>query len=84
MTSTILAGIANALAEVTGDKRFRDNFAFAAPEKRHVYIQRLLDTCTTTAGYKLADIMAGKYGPPGGVLAELPHLPAHSVLRTGA
>jgi nitrate reductase alpha subunit len=28
----------------------------------------LLDTCTTTAGYKLTDIMAGKYGPPGGCL----------------
>jgi nitrate reductase alpha subunit len=64
----ILAGIANALAAATGDKRFRDNFAFAAPAKRHVYIQRLLDSCTTTAGYKLADIMAGKYGPPGGCL----------------
>src|SRR5262245_15298095 len=64
----ILAGIGNALADVTGDRRFRDNFAFAAPEKRHVYIQRLLDICTTTAGYKLADIMAGKYGPPGGCL----------------
>ena len=64
----ILAGIGNALAGATGDKRFRDNFAFAAPEKRHIYIQRLLDTCTTTAGYKLTDIMAGKYGPPGGCL----------------
>ncbi|MEK7782867.1 MAG: molybdopterin-dependent oxidoreductase, partial [Candidatus Binatota bacterium] len=64
----ILAGIANALADVTGEKRFRDYFAFAPPEKRGVYIQRLLDTCTTTAGYKLDEIMAGKYGPPGGCL----------------
>ncbi|GIW39833.1 MAG: hypothetical protein KatS3mg076_0410 [Candidatus Binatia bacterium] len=64
----ILAGIANALAERTGERRFRDMFAFASPEKRGVYIQRLLDTCTTTAGYKLEDIMAGKYGPPGGAL----------------
>ncbi|MBI4488471.1 MAG: molybdopterin-dependent oxidoreductase, partial [Deltaproteobacteria bacterium] len=64
----ILAGIANALADVTGDKRFRDYFKFAAPGQREIYIQRLLDTCTTTAGYKLKDIMSGKYGHPGGCL----------------
>ncbi len=65
---TILAGIANALADVTGDSRFRDMFKFEYEGKRGLYIQRLLDTCTTTAGYKLDDIMAGKYGPPGGAL----------------
>ena len=65
---TILAGIAGALADTTGDRRFRDCFAFAEPDKRGIYIQRLLDTSTTTKGYKLADIMAGKYGPPGGSL----------------
>ncbi len=65
---TILAGIADALGKVTGDKRFHDHFHFEHAGQRGVYIQRLLDTCTTTAGYKLADIMAGKYGPPGGAL----------------
>jgi nitrate reductase alpha subunit len=64
----ILAGIAKALAEVTGDRRFTDYFKFALEGRREIYIQRLLDTSTTTAGYKLADIMAGKYGPPGGAL----------------
>jgi nitrate reductase alpha subunit len=64
----ILAGIAGGLAQATGDQRFRDAFAFAAPEKRGVYIQRLLDTSTTTQGYQLDEIMAGKYGPPGGAL----------------
>jgi nitrate reductase alpha subunit len=64
----ILAGIARALAKVTGDQRFSDYFKFELEGKRSVYIQRLLDTCTTTAGYKLDDIMAGKYGPPGGAL----------------
>jgi len=64
----ILAGIANALADVTGEQRFRDNFKFADPKQRGIYIQRLLDTSTTTAGYKLDDIMAGKYGPSGGAL----------------
>ncbi len=64
----IIAGIASALAEETDETRFRDYFAFAAADKRHVYIQRLLDSCTTTRGYKLDDIMAGKFGPPGGAL----------------
>jgi len=64
----ILAGIANALAEATGDRRFSDCFKFALEGRRDVYIQRLLDTSTTTQGYKLADIMAGKHGPPGGAL----------------
>jgi nitrate reductase / nitrite oxidoreductase, alpha subunit len=65
---SILAGIAHGLAGVTGDKRFDDYFKFELEGKRRVYLQRLLDTSTTTAGYKLDDIMAGKYGPPGGAL----------------
>jgi nitrate reductase alpha subunit len=64
----ILAGIAKALTEATGDRRFADYFKFALEGRREVYIQRLLDSSTTTAGYRLADIMAGKYGPPGGAL----------------
>ena len=64
----ILASIAEALSRVTGEPRFCDYFAFAPPEKRGVYLQRLLDTSTTTSGYKLDDIMAGKYGPSGGAL----------------
>ncbi|MBI4455296.1 MAG: molybdopterin-dependent oxidoreductase [Acidobacteria bacterium] len=65
---TILAGIAASLADLTGDKRFRDYFKFELEGKRSIYLQRLLDTSTTTSGYKLEDIMAGKYGPPGGAL----------------
>jgi len=64
----ILAEIAGALADVTGEEKFRDYFKFARAEDRGVYIQRLLDTSTTTAGYKLDDIMNGKYGPSGGCL----------------
>ncbi len=64
----ILAGIASALARQTGDRRFEDTFKFEYEGRRDIYLQRLLDTCTTTAGFKLADIMAGKYGPPGGSL----------------
>jgi nitrate reductase alpha subunit len=64
----ILAGIADRLGALTGDGRFRDYFKFALEGRREVYIQRLLDSSTTTRGYRLADIMAGKYGPPGGAL----------------
>ncbi len=80
----ILAGIANALAQVTGEGRFRDHFKFAAPKQRGVYIQRLLDTCTTTAGYKLDDIMAGKWGPPGGCLLNFrtyPRIPFYEQIH---
>jgi nitrate reductase alpha subunit len=65
---SILAGIAHGLAGATGDRRFDDYFKFEREGKRGIYIQRMLDTSTTTVGYKLEDIMAGKYGPPGGAL----------------
>src|SRR3990172_100137 len=39
----ILAGIANQLAAVTGERRFRDYFKFALEGKRSIYLQRLLD-----------------------------------------
>jgi nitrate reductase alpha subunit len=64
----ILAGIAKALSEVTGEQRFQDYFTFALENRYEVYLQRLLDSSTTTKGYALEDIMAGKYGPPGGAL----------------
>jgi nitrate reductase alpha subunit len=64
----ILAGIARSMAEVTGDRRFAEMFKFEYEGKRSVYLQRLLDTCTTTKGYTVADVMAGKHGPPGGAL----------------
>lgn len=65
---TILAGVAKALSEETRDPRFADYFRFELEGRRSVYIQRLLDSCTTTVGYKLDDIMSGKYGPPGAAL----------------
>lgn len=80
----IIAGIAKSLAKVTGDSRFTDYFKFEYEGKRGVYIQRLLDTSTTTAGYKLADIMAGKYGPPGGALMlfrSYPRIPFYEQVK---
>ena len=64
----ILVGMARALGGEIGDPRVADYWKFGIEGKREVYIQRLLDSCTTTRGYRLGDIMAGKYGPPGGAL----------------
>jgi nitrate reductase alpha subunit len=65
---TILAGIADALADETGDRRFHDLFHFEHQGRRDVYIQRLFDTSTTTAGYRVEDILQGRYGLPGSAL----------------
>lgn len=62
---TIMAGIAQKLAELFNDTRFADYWKFALEGKPEIYIQRLLDVSTTTAGYKVEDIMSGKYGEPG-------------------
>ena len=45
----ILAGVAaKASGELTGDQRFADYWKFALEGRPEVYIQRLLDTSTTT------------------------------------
>jgi len=64
----ILAELAKKLGELLGDQRFADYWRFALEKKTEVYIQRLLDVCTTTKGYKVGDILAGKYGEPGAAL----------------
>lgn len=64
----ILAELAAKLGELLKDQRFADYWKFALAGKPEVYIQRLLDTSTTTKGYTLEEIMAGKYGEPGAAL----------------
>ena len=65
---TIIASFAKALGEELGDSRFADHWKFTLEGKTEVYIQRLLDSCTTTIGYNYEEIMAGKYGEPGAAL----------------
>jgi nitrate reductase alpha subunit len=80
----IIAGIAKSLAKVTGEQRFMDVFKFEHEGNRGVYIQRLLETSTTTAGFNLDDIMAGKYGPPGGALMmfrSYPRVPFYEQIK---
>ncbi len=76
----ILAGIAEALGELTGDQRFKDYFKFELEGNRSLYLQRLLDTCTATSGFNLEELMSGKYGPPGGALLNFrtyPRVPSY-------
>ena len=64
----MIAELARKLGELLNDRRFADYWKFALEGRPEVYIQRLLDTSTTTQGYKVQDILAGKYGEPGACL----------------
>lgn len=69
----IFAGVGRALAARTGDGRFADYWKFITERKARVYIQRVLDSCTTTTGpqgsYQVDDLLSGKYGgEPGAAL----------------
>jgi nitrate reductase alpha subunit len=64
----IMANLAKKLGDILGDQRFADYWKFALEGRPEVYMQRLLDSSTTTAGYRVDDIMAGKYGEPGAAL----------------
>lgn len=64
----IWAKIAKRMGELIGDKRFSEYWKFVLEGNRDIYIQRLLDSSIPTSGYKLSDIMKGKYGEPGAAL----------------
>ncbi len=69
----VFAKVAEALSEKTGDRRFADYFHFIRQGKAKVYIQRVLDNCTTTRGsdgpYQVDKILEGAYGgEPGAAL----------------
>ncbi|MEK6576871.1 MAG: molybdopterin-dependent oxidoreductase, partial [Nitrospirota bacterium] len=64
--------LAEKLSELTGDKRFADYFKIysseKAPRRTLVQLRRLIETSTIGYGYKVEDIIAGKYGEPGAAL----------------
>jgi len=68
----IFAGVARAFTKLTGDRRFGDYWRFITEKRSSVYIQRVLDSCTTTTGdqgsYQIDKLMAGDYGEPGAAL----------------
>ena len=71
--AAIFAGVARELAKLTKDQRFADYWKFITDKKAKVYIQRVLDNCTTTRGkdgpYIVEEMMEGAYGgEPGAAL----------------
>jgi nitrate reductase alpha subunit len=76
----ILAEQAAALGRELGDARFSEYWKFVLEGREDVYIQRLFDASVTTSGYRLDEIMAGKYGEPGAALMlfrTYPRIPFH-------
>ncbi|MCC6381895.1 MAG: molybdopterin-dependent oxidoreductase [Dehalococcoidia bacterium] len=71
----ILAGVAKALSDETGDRRFADYWKFALEGRADVYMQRLVDSSATTRGYQVKDILAGKFGEPGSALMQFRSYP---------
>lgn len=71
--AVIFAGVSTALGRLTNDKRFADYWKFIVEKKSSVYLDRILDSSTTTKTtdgrrYTVQDIMDGKYGTPGSAL----------------
>jgi nitrate reductase alpha subunit len=69
----IFASVSRALSKVTGDRRFADYWKYITEKKAGVYIQRVLDNCTTTRSadgpYELDKLLKGEYGgEPGAAL----------------
>jgi nitrate reductase alpha subunit len=85
----ILAEAAEALAKETGDPRFADYWRFILQDKANgvkVYMQRLLDSSTTTRGYQVDDILKGKYGEPNVALMlfrTYPRIPFYENIHDG-
>jgi nitrate reductase alpha subunit len=80
----IFTGVAAALSEVTGETRFADYFRFALEGRPEVYLDRVLDASITTSGYTVSDIMAGRYGEPGGALMQYrtyPRVPFYEQIK---
>ncbi len=64
----IFAGVADALANLTGEQRFSQHFEFAdTPE---VYLDRVLGGSWTTEGYTVENVTSGAFGEPGGALMQ--------------
>jgi nitrate reductase alpha subunit len=62
---SILADVARALTELTGDRRYADHWRFEYEGRRDVYLRRLLAGSSTTADYDYDRLMSGGYGEPG-------------------
>ncbi|MBI3978328.1 MAG: molybdopterin-dependent oxidoreductase [Chloroflexi bacterium] len=50
------AGVARALAKITGDQRFADHWAFVEGNRVDVYLQRIVDNSSTLRGYRFNEM----------------------------
>lgn len=53
----VQAGVAAALADLTGDERYRQYFHFIHEKQAEVYLQRISDASYTTSGYNIVELM---------------------------
>ncbi|MBM3123500.1 MAG: molybdopterin oxidoreductase [Chloroflexi bacterium] len=51
-----LAGVANALAKLTGDQRFADYWKFVGEGRVDVYLQRIVENSSSLRGYQFSDL----------------------------
>jgi len=58
----VYAGVASALAKITGDERFVLHWKFVKEGKVEVYLQRILDCGTTTRGYNIYEMLSAEKG----------------------
>lgn len=54
----IIAGLAEELAALTGERRFSEYWKFVHEKKPEIYLQRILDASTTTRGYKVDELLS--------------------------
>lgn len=65
----VTAEVGAKIGELLGDRRFADYWKFVLEGRFEVPLQRLFDASLSTRGYKVSDVMDGKYGVKGGCLA---------------
>lgn len=52
----VIAGIASAFGDITGDQRFKDYFAFVGQKRTDIYLQRVLDESPVAKGYNFLEL----------------------------
>ncbi|MFQ5854267.1 MAG: molybdopterin-dependent oxidoreductase [Anaerolineae bacterium] len=58
----VFAGVAAALADLTGEERFRSHWQFVPEDNVEVYLQRIIDSSTTLRGYDVRDMLRAERG----------------------
>ncbi len=76
----IVAGVAEKLSEVTGDKRYREYFRYFLEDKPEVYAQRIFDASSTTKGYNVEELLASERGWLA-MFRTLPRIPGYEQIN---